>query len=237
MQSTTPLTPRPLPRRYTSFEVMLDEVRLYVPNVGDRLALHVVRNSAIDFCRQTGLWYEDMEPVTGIAMQPFYDIATPANSVVAWLSECWYASVRIDPQSNEQLKKRYVNDWTNIELYNGPPCWYTHSDLCQIRLVPCPRTNEEDRDQLTGIMVLQPTRDSLGMPGEIAERWMEGIGYGARARLYDTPDQPFYNPNMAQKYARMAMNEIGKAKIQANMARGRGPLKVNKRPWPSGDTA
>jgi hypothetical protein len=234
MQIPTPLAPTPLPRSYTSYEAMLDEVRLYVPSVADKLALHVTRNSAIDFCRQTGLWVDDIEPIPGEPMVPCYEIPTPANSVVAYLSEVWYGSVRLDPQSIEELKKRYVNDFRDITIFNGPPSWYYHEDLCVIRLVTCPNQNQGNRDSITGIAVLQPSRDSLGMPSEIAERWMEGIGYGARARLYDAPDTPFYNPGMAMKYARMAMNEIGKAKIQANQARGRGPLKVNKRPWPYG---
>ncbi len=95
-------------------------------------------------------------------------------------------------------------------------------------------SNERDEDTITGALVLQPTRDSLGMPSEIAERWMEGIGYGARARLYSTPDQPYYNPGMATQYERKAMNEIAKGKIAANQARTRGPLTVNLRPWPQG---
>jgi len=235
MQPVTPLTPQPLPRAYTSFESMCDEVRIYAPNVSDRQALHVVRLSAIDFCRQTGLWIDYMTPIVGQAMQPEYDIPTPANSIISYLSECWYGSVRIDPQSIEQLKKRYVNDWTDISIYNGPPVWYTHTDLCRIRLVPCPRDNTATPlDAITGFMCLQPTLDSLGMPSEIAVRWIEGIGFGARARLYQTPDTPFYNPAIGAQYERKAMNEIAKAKIQANMARGRGPLTINKKPWPWG---
>jgi hypothetical protein len=234
-QPTTPLQPVPIPRAWTSFETMLDEVRLYVPNVADAIALHVVRNSAIDFCRQTCLWLYDFDPVMGIAMQPVYQIDTPDNSVITLASEIWYGERRIDPQSFEQLKKRYVNDFRDITVYNGPPVWYMHEDLCSIRLVPCPATvPADDPDYLTGAVILQPTRDSLGMPAEIAERWMEGIGYGARARLYDTPDTPYFNPGNARIYERKAMNEIGKAKIQANQGRTRGPLMINKRPWPHG---
>lgn len=235
MQPITPLTPKPIPRQWTSFETMLDEVRLYAPNVADPVALHVLRNSAIDFCRQTCLWVFDADPVQGIEMQPVYQIDTPDNSVITVISELWYGSRRLDGQSIEQLKKRYVNDYRDITVYNGPPVWFTHEDLCTVRLVPCPNSVPvDDPDFITSILVLQPTRDSLGMPADIAERWMEGIGYGARARLYDTPDTPYYNPAMAQKYARQAMNEIGKAKIVANQARTRGPLHVNKRPWPAG---
>lgn len=237
MQQTTPLTPKPIPRMWTSFETMLDEVKLYVPNVADKVALHVLRNSAIDFCRQTCLWLYEFEPIMGEVMQPVYSIDTPDNSVIVMVSELWYGDRRIEGQSYEQLKKRYVNDFTDIAVYQGPPQWYQHIDLCSVRLVPCPNTQNvypQLLDMITGAVFLQPTRSSLGMPAEIAERWMEGIGYGARARLYDTPDTPFFNPQNAQKYARMAMNEIGKAKIMANQGRTRGPLSVNKRPWPHG---
>lgn len=234
MNPITPLSPRPIPKSYTSFESLLDEVRIFAPNVADPVALHVVRNSAIDFCRRSGIWYEEFDPILCENMVPFYDIPTPAGSVIVMLSEVWYAGVRINPQSNEELKRRYVNDWTNIEIYNGNPCWYTHTDLCQVRLVPCPKSNTNDEFWLTGIMILQPGRKSLGLPSDIAERWAEGIGYGARARLYNTPDQPYYNPGMAQKYERMFANEWAMAKIQANQARGRGPLHVNKRPFPAG---
>jgi hypothetical protein len=234
-QPTTPLQPKPIPRQWTSFETMLDEVRLFVPSVADAVALHAVRNSAIDFCRQTCLWLYGFDPIQGIEMQPVYTIDTPDNSVITLVSELWYGGVRITSQSIEQLKKRYVNNFYDITVYSGPPAWYTHEDLCTVRLVPCPNTVPADNpDFITGAVILQPSRISLGMPADIAERWMEGIGYGARARLYGTPDTPAYNPGMATQYERKAMNEIGKAKIQANLGRGRGPLTVNKRPWPHG---
>ncbi len=77
MNELTPLTPKPIPRSYTSFETMLDEVRIYAPNVGDRVAMHVVRNSAIDFCRQTGLWLYELDPIVAIPWQPVYTLPTP----------------------------------------------------------------------------------------------------------------------------------------------------------------
>ena len=229
-QPLTPLQPKPIPRTWTPFETLLDEVKLYVPHVADPVALHVVRNSAIDFCRQTGLWVYDIDPLVGIPYQPIYDIPTPDNSVISICLEMWYGGSRLEGQSIEQLKKRFVNDFRNIINVNGPPSFFYHEDLCTVRLVPCPINNENERDFLTGIVTLQPSRQSLGLPSDIAERWTEGIGYGARARLYDTPDTPYYNPGSARLYERKAMNEIGKGKIVANQARTRGPLSVTKRP-------
>ena len=190
-------------------------------------------NSAIDFCRQTGLWVYDVDPIAGIPYQPIYQIPTPDNSVISICLEMWYGNNRIEGQSIEQLKKRFVHDFRDIVNVNGPPSCYYHEDLCSIRLVPCPINNATDPnhvDYLTGIVALQPSRLSLGLPSDIAERWTEGIGYGARARLYDTPNTPYYNPGTARLYERKAMNEIGKGKIAANQARTRGPLMVNKRP-------
>ena len=123
-QPLTPLQPRPIPRSWTPFETLLDEVKLYVPHVADPVALHVVRNSAIDFCRQTGLWIHDVDPIVGIPFQPIYDIPTPDSAVISIVLEAWYAGVRIEGQSIEQLKKRYVNDFRNIVTFNGPPSWF-----------------------------------------------------------------------------------------------------------------
>ena len=56
-----------------------------------------------------------------------------------------------------------------------------------------------------------PSRASSVIDEEIFERYYEFITLGARARLYDTPDQPYYDPKASQLYLRRfsdGMNEV-----------------------------
>lgn len=234
MTPITALTPKGLPRSYMSFETLLGEVRPYLPNAADTVMLNATRRSAIDFCRMTGLWLYQFDPIIAVPWVNDYDVPTPDSTAIVFFSEIWYGGRRIDPQSLEQLKKRYVNDFNDTAVYNGPPSWYWHDDLCSIKLVPCPNENPDNRDTITGWCALMPTSQSLGLPADIGERWFEGIAYGARARMCRMPDTPYFNQSQAMQYDRMAMNEIAKGRIAANQARTRGPLTVNRRPYPGG---
>ena len=69
------------------------------------------------------------------------------------------------------------------------------------------------------------------MDNEIYERYLEQISLGARARLYDTPNQPYYDPKSAQLYLKRFNDAM--AEVRTRVAKGltRAAVQIEFQRW------
>lgn len=204
-----------------AYEKFLPEVLPYVRDVSDAAALNAIKNACIEFCQQS-MWLRD-EPdgitiVEGVAV---YEIDFPLGYTVAGIVSAGIGLHNLRPGSPEVLQALYGANW---RTQTGHVSHYMQDENAYIRLVLTPITESDDPLKL--IVALRPSRSSKTIDSEVYERWAEAIGYGARARLYDTPSMPYYDEKQAMKFRAWFETKIGEARIEAERGKVRGPIYV-----------
>ena len=210
----------------TTYDTFLSELMPYVHDVPEFVAINALRNAAIEFCNKSEYWIYEYPTVNSVALQgdyPFQAASLPTTDCeVKRILQGWYNYEPIIPMGAEDLAAIYINqDWRTIA---GNPRYVTQKYQNTFTLVPGPGIAITAAINL--IVVLQPTRTSTGLDDYIYNQWAEAIAKGARARLYDTPNQPYYDPQKAQFYHAAFTSAISEAKAERNRGLGRATLKV-----------
>jgi hypothetical protein len=204
------------------YSAFLPDVLPYVRDVPEFVAINAIRNACIEFCEESTWWRTTLGDITLVAGQSEYDLDVEVGCAVAAIMSAHIGRVKIQTVYEEFLVETIGPDW---RTRTGPVQYLVHDgDFDTIRLAFVPDVVPEDPLQLH--VAIRPIKTSTRVPKELYERWGEIIGFGARARLHDTPGQPYSNEEAAAKFRRWFESGYGDAKIQANRGRGRGPLMV-----------
>ena len=204
-----------------TYDKFLPEVLPYVPDCAEFVAVNAIRNACIEFCRESLYLQLEHDPITTIANVGTYDLEAPDGYVITRAIDGWAGNMPLTPKSEDDLKRIYPLDWRQQA---GRPQYMTQFVPDEVVIVPYPMQKQVNGLKL--IVAIAPTRDSVEIDNKIYERWAEAIGFGARARLYDTPKQPYYDPQNAIKYRQMFTNAIGEAKIERYRGMNRTNLRV-----------
>lgn len=194
------------------YDQFLPQVTQYVPDVGEFVAVDAIKNACIEFCERTYFWQYSVPAITPAIGQNSYVMQTPADTKVVGILQAYYNDFLLIPKSPDELARIYrMTDWMTLPGY---PQYYTRVKKPEIVLVPSPSV--VDGDTVSIRVALAPTRDSQEIDSEIYEQWAEVIGWGARARLYSQPKQPYYDKNASMEAQKMFRTGITEAKIQVN---------------------
>jgi hypothetical protein len=194
-----------------SYEVFLPEVLPYVHDVPEVVAVQAIRNACIEFCEETHYLQENLDPITGLINIGLYDLdANDSNYKVVEIMQAYYGDQLLIPKSQEQLNQIYrTSNWENL---NGNPYYYFRTRASEIRLVTKPIVTEANK--LNVKAAIAPKRASTTVDDELFERFLEYISYGARARLYNTPNQPYYDPKTSMEYTKRFYDAIGEVRTR-----------------------
>lgn len=197
-----------------SYDVFLPEVIQYVKDVPEIVAIQAVRNATIQFCEETRVLQSNLDPMTGVATVSEYEMIPCKNHKIVDIMEAWYGDQLLIPKAVEELTRIYrTSNWNDLD---GNPYYYFRNRTQQITLVPTPKVTVQAQIKLR--VALAPTRAATTVDEELYERYLEYIAIGARARLYDTPNQPYYEPKSAQLYLKR-FND-GMAEVRTRVAKG-----------------
>ena len=204
------------------FEEFLPEVAPYVRDCPDNAMLNAIRNATIEFCRDS-TWLRDTPSVgiTIVAGTSEYELDVPSYYEVATITEANIGNLSLAPSNAETLGQIYGPAWRTLQ---GQSAHYVIEQPKNIRLALVP--NQAQTDTLTYTVALMPKRSASRVDKQLYERWAEVIAHGARARLYDTPAQPYYDVESAKRFRKWFEDGIGEAKIEANRGRSRSVLYV-----------
>lgn len=196
----------------TDFTAFLPEVLPYVHDCPQIAAIQAIRNAAIEFCEKSHYWQVDLASADIDAGTGAYRVSVPDQTVLVDLISGWYNNYRLIPKSVDALSRLYRGtDW---RLATGDPIYVTKLDGATLTLVPTPISS---RFEAMGLRVaLAPSRTATAIATDLFDHFAEVIAKGARARLYATPGQPYYDMNMSMAYHREFLVGIGEAKIKAN---------------------
>jgi hypothetical protein len=206
-----------------SYDNFLVEVLPYVRDVPEVVALQAIKNAAIMFCQETRYIQENLDPMAGIATIGVYDLEPNEGTYkIADIVECWYGDSFLVPKSIEQLTQIYRS--TNWNTLGGNPYYYFRPSSQEIQLVPYPNITEQNKIRIRA--ALKPSRASTTIREEIYERFLEDIAYGARARLYNTPNQPYYDVKTSLEYLKRFNDVIADVRTQVNKGLTRASVQI-----------
>lgn len=198
---------------YSNF---LPEVLPYVHDVAEFIALNAIRNACIEFCCETQYLLWAPNSIDGVANQPEYVLTPPGTYQISRVLLAWYDSLPLTPVDLDRLNELYSQDFRGN---GGEPQYITQVQPNIVALVPYPLS--DDVGGLNAIFAMEPTPASVTVDASIFNKYMETIGMGARARLLDTPDQPYYNPQSAMRYRTWFRSAMSKATIERSRGLGR----------------
>lgn len=196
---------------YVSYDEFLPEVLPYVHDCPTPVALNAIRNACIEFCEKSQWLVHEHDPIPYTANTGNYEFDPPTDTSVVRVFNAWSSDAPLTPKSQDELTAMYGFAWREV---TGSPIFYTQISPEEIVLVPKPQTVVSQA--LKMIVVIKPLRSSSAVDPNLYETHAESIAFGARARLYDTPGQPYSDPAQAVKFRGWFESAIGAAKIDRN---------------------
>jgi hypothetical protein len=204
-----------------SYDLFLPEVMPYIHDTPEFVIINAIRNACIEFCDKSLLWQYEHDPITALPNVNTYEFDLPTGTTTARIMSAWYMNLPMMSKSEDDLYRIFPMDWRTMV---GRPQFYTQNNASEVIIAPAPQILSVAGFKF--IMALKPTRASTTIDGDIYERWAEHIAFGARARLYDTPNQPYSDPQQAIKYRQWFESAIGEAKVERNRGLNRATIKV-----------
>lgn len=205
-----------------SYEVFLPEVMPYVHDVPEIVAVQAIRNACIEFCEKTHYLQENLDPITGIKDIGNYDLdANDSNYKVVEIMQAYYGDQLLIPKAQEELNQIYrTSNWENL---SGNPYYYYRPRASEVRLVTKPIITEANKLNIKA--AIAPKRSSTTIDDEMFERFLEYISFGARARLYNTPNQPYFDAKTSMEYTKRFYDAI--AEVRTRVYKGLTRTAVN----------
>jgi hypothetical protein len=206
-----------------SYEVFLPEVLPYVQDVPDAVAVQAIRNACIEFCTETHYLQENLDPMTGQEDVGEYDLdANDSNYKVVEIMQAYYGDQLLIPKAQEELNQIYrTSNWEDLK---GNPYYYYRPRVSVIRLVTKPVITEANKLKVKA--AIAPSRASTTVDSELFEVFLEYIAHGARARLYNTPNQPYYDPKTAMDYTKRFNDNMAEVRTRVYKGLTRAAARV-----------
>lgn len=195
------------------YENFLTEVMQYVPDVAEMVARNAIRNAAIEFCERTRYWQDDADAIIVYPKTNTYEMDVTSGRKFVDVMFAYYNQRLLIPKAPEELTRLYR--WSDWRTLKGEPCYITRLSAKEIIVVPTP---DKAGDKLNIRAAYAPTRDSNAVGIDVYENYLELIGYGARARLYNTPGQPYYDRGTSMDYERRFRAGISEVRVMVNKA-------------------
>lgn len=209
----------------TDYTEFLPEVMPYVPNVPDFIATAAIRNAVIEFCEKSRILQIDADPISVVAGIATYQIDAPNGMKIVEIMDAWSDVTHLTPSSPDELTRTFqAMDW---RTQKGAPRYYTSVVPDEVILVPVPDQTKPNSLKLR--VAIAPLRSSTGVDDFIYENWLEGIAFGARARLYNTPGQSYFDKTSALEFERRFRAAIADARVKVNRGSSRTSLDVEFR--------
>jgi len=211
-----------------SYEVFLPEVMPFVRDVPEIVAVQAIRNAVIEFCEETHYMQENLDPITGVKGEGLYELdANDSNYKVVEIMQAYYGDQLLIPKAQEELNQIYRT--SNWEELSGNPYYYFRTKSNEMRLVTKPIITEANKLKVKAAVA--PRRSSTTVTDELYERFLEQIAIGARARLYNTPNQPYYDLAASGVYTKRFNDVMAEVRTRVYKGLTRTAVNVEYQRW------
>lgn len=180
------------------------EALIAAPGCPETLVRRMLRQSAVDFYRETKAWRVTTDVAPVIKGDREVELDIPANTQLVMLYWAKLADDALDLISSQQLSPR-----------EGRPTALAVDGLAKTVLLDVIPRDSYLRNGLVARVALAPTVELDDLPAELYSAHRDGILYGAITRLLAMPNVAWGNLQDAQTYAGMAANVKYSAKREA----------------------
>ena len=179
------------------------------PDAPDSLVIRQIMFAANDFCIKTNVWDEIQDPTTVIDNVYQYDVDVPKYAQVATIKNIWLPNRELIPATMDQIQE-FIPNW-QTSTGAGPVYFNAAQDWTSYRIFPIPEG--ANKVQMTLRVAYAPDQFASVLPRFLADRWLDEITAGAKARLMSMPSKPWSNAAMAAFNQRLYDDGALEAKI------------------------
>jgi hypothetical protein len=195
-----------------------------VPHVADPVAEQAIRDACIEFCKESLIWQEQMDPISSAKGEGAYELDVPTNTNLTHVIDLYYKEARLKKKSVSEIAAKYSRDWM---LHEGAPVVFTMLNPNEVTLVPKPDVSVANA--LTGLLAFTPTRKSTTVIDYVYEDYAEEIARGAAAKLMLIPNQQWSDQKTALGYRKQFLSDCANARAHVNAGQVRAPISVHLR--------
>lgn len=193
-----------------------------LPGCPEPTANQAIVDAAIAFCEDSLALREELDVFqTAIGVGQYSLDAVGSQQQVARVMH-----VSVDGWPVEVVPSERVG---NLPEGSGTPrIAYTTRDGSDhlLNLYPTPQSVANVRV----VAASRPTRTATQLDDELLNRWVDGVVFGAAARIASIPNQPFSDPQAAAMFTARAISASNKARVDGSYGRVRGQIQVQMRP-------
>lgn len=200
-------------------------VRLELPSIVDTIIVQTLAAVAMDFCEKTRVWDEIQDPFLIKDGVSLYDVDAPTGARLLGVSDVWAAGYALTPITMNALS-RVLPAWQTAQ--SSRPVYYNAArDRSSLTLFPTPM--DAQRAPLTIRAQYAPKRSAVVLPDFLAERYLDALVSGAKARLMTQANVPWSSPQTGMYHQQAYDSDVIAARIQQIHDRVDGPLRVASR--------
>lgn len=181
---------------------------------------NALRNTAIEFFRESWAWRVYTDPISVEAGVPDYDVELPTSTDIVTVLSVTLDGIPLDPDTADgldRLRPRWMTE-------TGKPKRYTMTESTSIILAPVPDANYPN--SLVMWMALMPTRNASSIPDWAASLYWDGLVAGTIAYLMEMPEKPWSNEKFAANRRRVFNAAVASARESAVRGLSRAPLRT-----------
>lgn len=197
-----------------TFASMGGRVSLHVPGIPSPLIVHSLREAAIDLCRRSKCWREDLSATVLTAGFPYTAVPTTGAVTVPRVSKVLRVIADglkppLDEIDEREASLRF-DDW---KATTGTLDAFTENPVGVIRLVPLPATTVD----LEITVALEPDETATGIDDFVYNEHRETIISGAVYRLAMIPGKPWTNFDVALIHKKIFEDGVDDAAVPFNL--------------------
>lgn len=203
-----------------AYSALLPDVLPMCEGVPQVMALHAIRNAAIELCEESLIHRAVIDMAGADLTSGSLTVIPGAGMRVVRIMGAMFNGRALIPTNTDELDRAlYPSDWRTMQGETTHYVCYAPDVIGVFRL---PETTADMRIDA----VVAPSMDSVEYDEAIISRFRQGIADGAIARLMLIPGKPWSNPQQSRLHAQLFSAAKADARVAANLSNTRDTLRV-----------
>jgi hypothetical protein len=196
------------------YDTLYSDIRADTHQAPDFAILKNIQSVGAEFFTRTGAWsgrIDDIRLRSGVSA---YSLRGAPGSIVIRVQEVWRDNVKLAQQMPRDVMTR-----NEVE---GLPTRFYHQGG-EVHVWPVPGEHDAGTT-LRVLATMAPTHTATQIPDHIFNVWRDALIYGTKARMLESPTQPWANARASAHFRELYDRELRRAKVEATTTGA--PLRV-----------
>ncbi len=204
------------------YESLLPEIIPMVPSCPDTLIENSIRSATIELCEKSGVYQQELDPITTIANLFEYDLEPPNGTVVHEILWATYDGTDLEPITSALLEQR-IPEWRKAGN-EGTPEYFVKQSQSLFYIAPVPNVTKVSSVLMRA--VLKPTHTSTACDDDVMNDYRDTIVNGALLRLLRMPGREWTDYAGAGVFASLFNEQLVEAEKRGRQSETRVARKV-----------